>query len=213
MEKLSQLAATLLDIQNPAYLNWVQLYRCIPLDNGRRFKKGLPDGATPIYYAVRLGLRIVTRLLLDKGDDVNPPGACSWALPTAVAAGDEHIIKMLLDHGIDVNSSDKDGSSALRVASSGGYEQICKMLLEYGANVNARGVWDETALQGASEFGHENIVMLLLDKGAEFNMHGKEWDNAEVYVLHVNHEGWPEFLRHKFMEDDSIEEGFIVESE
>ncbi|KAH7385298.1 hypothetical protein DE146DRAFT_666750, partial [Phaeosphaeria sp. MPI-PUGE-AT-0046c] len=99
----SLLAMNLMSADNPAYLNWIRLY-----DPDRPWKgsdpgKGLKSIATPLYYAALLGLCTVTKLLLDKGADINAQGGeYGNALQAASYKGHEQIVKLLLNRSADV---------------------------------------------------------------------------------------------------------------
>ncbi|KAI9827412.1 MAG: hypothetical protein M1819_006953 [Sarea resinae] len=137
----------------------------------------------------------VIRLLLEKGADVNQtvnvneprpsyselPGFYQglWrrlydrslalhyriALQVASFAGHENVIRLLLDHGADVNQSGPHGT-ALQAASSRGNSNMAQLLLNHGADVNQFGPHG-AALRIASSRGHEIVVRLLLRHGAD----------------------------------------------
>jgi ankyrin repeat protein len=53
----------------------------------------------------------------------------------------------LFDHGVDVNASDRDGSTALMLASlHGSGLDVVNSLLDHGADVNAKNKFGNTAL-------------------------------------------------------------------
>ncbi|KAF1930669.1 HET-domain-containing protein [Didymella exigua CBS 183.55] len=131
----SVLAMSLMSADNPAYLSWIQLW---DPDNSWRqpqLSKSLESIATPLYYAAQLGLNRITRLLLDRGADVNSQGGeYGNALQAASVEGEEQVVKMLLDRGADVNAQGGEYGSALQAALYGGHEQVVKMLLDAGAH-------------------------------------------------------------------------------
>jgi ankyrin repeat protein len=175
----SRLAMTLFSKKNPAYLTWIQL--CDPDNSWREpdLRKGLESTATPLYYAARLGLRAITKLLLNAGADANAQnGKYDNALYVASEGGHEQIVKMLLDKGADVNAQGGHYGNALQAASWKGEEQIVKMLLNAGADVNAQGGYFSNALQAAPVKGEEQIVKMLLNAGADVNAQGGEYGNA-----------------------------------
>jgi len=89
-------------------------------------------------------------------------------LCTAVKSGNERMVKMLLEHGANVNESDEKGNTALHLATS---SAVIEMLLNAGANVSATNDKGETALRVICEKPQAgtNIVEMLLKYGADPN--------------------------------------------
>lgn len=162
----NMLASALLSSDNPAYLNWIRLYDPDVPKGILNFGKDLEVAATPLYYAAKLGLDGVTKLLLDRDADVNvnaQGGYYSTALQAASALGHEHIVHMLLHAHADVNIHGGPHGNALQAASVGGHEQVVRLLLHSGADVNAQGGPDGNALQAATKHGYSNLARILLD--------------------------------------------------
>ncbi|KAL8924377.1 MAG: hypothetical protein Q9172_002724 [Xanthocarpia lactea] len=157
-----------------AFQNWLLWY-----DVNIRRGHGLPamarrlDSApSPLYYAAFLGLEDPVRLLLASGVDINAYGGrYGTALIAAASQGHEAIVKLLLDHGAEV---DAEGSSvfstALSASSYFGYGSIAELLLDKGAEPDLRRQNDDTALELACEGGHKAIVELLIDRGSDVNL-------------------------------------------
>jgi hypothetical protein len=123
---------------------------------------------SPLYYSALLGLEYITRLLLDKGADVNAQdGLYGNALQAASNNGNEAVVRLLLDKGADVNAQGGDYGNALQAASLNGHEAVVRLLLDKGADVNAQDGLYGNALRAASLNGHEAVVRLLLEKGAD----------------------------------------------
>ena len=72
-----------------------------------------------------------------------------------------NVVRLLLEHGADVNARENDHSTPLHVAARNGRVEVVRVLLEHGANVAAEGEDGKTASQFASEIGHEEIAKLL----------------------------------------------------
>jgi hypothetical protein len=163
----SLLAMSLMSTDKPAYLNWIQLYDPDNPSEKPHLREGPDSAATPLYYAARLGLSTITRLLLDKGAEVNAQGGrLRNALQAASAGGHEQVVKMLLDKDADVNAQGGFCGNALYAASDGGHEQVVKMLLDKGAEVNAQGGLFGIARHAALYRGHKQVVKMLLDASA-----------------------------------------------
>lgn len=58
--------------------------------------------------------------------------------------GDVNGVEELLNEGIDVNSIDLDGRTALHIASCEGHYDVVKVLLSRRANIDARDRWGST---------------------------------------------------------------------
>lgn len=58
--------------------------------------------------------------------------------------GDGTGVTELLSEGIDVNSIDLDGRTALHVAACEGHVEVVKLLLDWKANIEARDRWGST---------------------------------------------------------------------
>ncbi|XP_062267294.1 protein phosphatase 1, regulatory subunit 13Bb isoform X1 [Platichthys flesus] len=73
-------------------------------------------------------------------------------LHNAVCAGHHHIVKFLLDFGVNVNAADSDGWTPLHCAASCNSVHLCKVLVESGAAIFASTISDvETAAEKCEE--------------------------------------------------------------
>jgi ankyrin repeat protein len=130
------------------------------------------------------------RLLLAKGVDVNAgntgdiqeirfsnlgpkpgskPESGVTALILAASAYDTEAVKLLLDHGANVNAKSSEGFTALLMAARGGGAELVRTLVEKGADVNAGDPDGRTALMlaAAGDYTAAETIRLLLDKGAD----------------------------------------------
>jgi len=100
----------------------------------------------------------------------------------AAKNGSETMVKMLLEHGADVNVADKQGNTALHLSTS---NAVSETLLNAGANINGVvaqlldckadcGLTTKECkkypLMIACEREFANIAMMLLDRGADANV-------------------------------------------
>lgn len=58
--------------------------------------------------------------------------------------GDANGVEDLLKDGVDVNSIDLDGRTALHIAACEGHVDVVRLLLSIGANIDARDRWGST---------------------------------------------------------------------
>ena len=81
---------------------------------------------------------------------------------------DAAMVKLLLDHGADVNLASPDGATAL-IRAAGDFAKV-ELLLARGAKVDARSKMGRTPLLIAAAFpGNVKTVKLLLARGAKIN--------------------------------------------
>lgn len=115
----------------------------------------------------------IGRLLLDSSADVNFQNDRSSQsfLLTATLSGSIRMVRMLLDHGADVNT-EANGETALHVAASGGSIEMVQMLLDKGANVDALADGYGTALQLAVSQCNKDMARVLLHNGANVDAQG-----------------------------------------
>ncbi len=91
----------------------------------------------------------------------------SWT-PLHIAIENDHIlvVKELVDHGVNIESTLENGYTPLILAASKGHVHIVDLLLASGAKIDAQSNTNSTALHYASENGHAEVVSLLCDYNA-----------------------------------------------
>ncbi|XP_014277233.1 26S proteasome non-ATPase regulatory subunit 10-like [Halyomorpha halys] len=77
-----------------------------------------------------------------------------------------HVVRMLIQKGVDVNLKTKRGKTALHLASAEGSLELVKALVQHGAAVNSLNDRGTSALMVACAKSKENIVTFLLYNGA-----------------------------------------------
>jgi ankyrin repeat protein/ppGpp synthetase/RelA/SpoT-type nucleotidyltranferase len=104
-------------------------------------------------------------------------------LENACMDGDLRTVKRLLKDGVDVNTKNELGQTALHVASLKGHDKVVEQLLKEGIDVNAKDdLPGRTALHVASSKGHDKVVeQLLLKEGIDVNAK----DEDRWTALHV----------------------------
>ncbi|CAF90261.1 unnamed protein product, partial [Tetraodon nigroviridis] len=95
---------------------------------------------------------LVQRIIYEVENPSMPNDEGITPLHNAVCAGHHHIVKFLLDFGVNVNAADSDGWTPLHCAASCNSVHLCKMLVESGAAVFATTISDvETAADKCEE--------------------------------------------------------------
>ena len=85
----------------------------------------------------------------------------------AVRLNDLASVGASLTAGIDANSLDRDGRTALQVAVRYGHLEAARLLLDTGASVDARDADGWTALHLAAQDGDTDLLRLLVERGAD----------------------------------------------
>ena len=108
-------------------------------------------------------------LLLKAGADANTalPGG-ETALMTTARTGSLEGVKLLLEHGADVNAKEAGrGQTALMWATSEGHTEVVRCSLSSGADVKARSAGGFTPFLFAVRDGRLEITKMLLAAGAD----------------------------------------------
>lgn len=78
-------------------------------------------------------------------------------------------MKLLCDHGANINTHTTNGSTALLMAAEKGHESIVRLLCDHGADINAHNGYGETALMWAIIYRKESLVQWMCEHGADSN--------------------------------------------
>jgi ankyrin repeat protein len=149
--------------------------------------------STPLRSAIEAPDFDIAKLLVDRGADIKAAGflglasaaaicpkcldliagafdrkAYSQALVIAAANGEAPAIKLLLDHGADVNAADPNGRTPLIFAAAADHAplDLVTLLLDRGAKLDPKTEFGLTALDYAKLHGDTPIVDLLVKAGA-----------------------------------------------
>uniref|UniRef100_A0A1L8DB34 Putative ankyrin repeat protein n=1 Tax=Nyssomyia neivai TaxID=330878 RepID=A0A1L8DB34_9DIPT len=136
-------------------------------------------GATPLVIASRNGNYDIVQYLLQKRYvDVELPGCVIFDGDTiegapplwcAAAAGHINIVKLLVKHGANVNSTTRTKSTPLRAACFDGHYEIVEYLVLNGADIEMANRHGHTCLMIACYKGHLKIAVYLMSLGANVN--------------------------------------------
>lgn len=100
------------------------------------------------------------------------------ALWCAAAAGHTNIVKLLVRHGANVNSTTKTNSTPLRAACFDGHYEIVKYLVAHGADIEVANRHGHTCLMIACYKGHYKIAQYLLSLKAHVNRRSVKGNTA-----------------------------------
>ncbi len=104
------------------------------------------------------------------------------ALPCAAEKGNFSLVKLLLDHRVNVDDKDVFGCTALMHAANNKFDDIVALLLMRGANVNTVNKDQKNALMIAANQCHLSIVHLLVSAGADLCAYDKDHKTALWYA-------------------------------
>jgi ankyrin repeat protein len=118
------------------------------LEHGADVRRTDQHGNTALDVARRAGRTRAAELILAHDPEKGPA-----ALLIASREGLADIVQVLVENGVNVNATDKDGNTALIAASENGNLAVVSMLLKKGADVRARNHRGQTALTVLSQTG------------------------------------------------------------
>lgn len=131
------------------------------------------SGLTALHVASIVNLRKIATLLVEQANVSVDARDDSLRTPMWYAAYNNRsrIIRMLADHGADVNASDFMGATSLYASSQEGHMNATLTLLQLNANVNAEltGSYTSSPLIAAVYNNHTEVAMSLLEKNANFS--------------------------------------------
>ncbi|ELW47196.1 Apoptosis-stimulating of p53 protein 1 [Tupaia chinensis] len=139
---------------------------------------------------------LVQRIIYEVEDPSKPNDEGITPLHNAVCAGHHHIVKFLLDFGVNVNAADSDGWTPLHCAASCNSVHLCKQLVESGAAIFASTISDiETAADKCEEMeeGYIQCSQFLygvqeklgvMNKGAVYALWDYEAQNSDELSFH-----------------------------
>ncbi|TRY95564.1 hypothetical protein DNTS_001641 [Danionella cerebrum] len=144
---------------------------------------------------------LVQRIIYEVDNPSTPNDEGITPLHNSVCAGHHHIVKFLLDFGVNVNAADSDGWTPLHCAASCNSVHLCKLLVESGAAIFATTISDvETAADKCEEMEEGYIQCSQFLYGVQEKM--GVMNKGVVYALWDFEAQGPDEL--SFQEGDAI---------
>lgn len=112
-------------------------------------------------------------------EDRGSKGDCT-PLIEAASNGFLDIVKLLLQHGANVNAQSSAGNTALHRSSGSGYDDVVELLIQHNADLEHQNENGHTPLMDAASNGHVKVAKLLLDAGAGINTHSSEFKESAL---------------------------------
>ncbi len=159
------------------------LVRSLVLEQGANIEAQDDDWMTPLQLAVYKNKINVARVLLGSCANVEAQckfwGASQPPLFLAVSAGNEEMIRLLLESGAEIEGTNFMQHTALCLAAKDGAGGAVELLLAKGADIEAKDKAKCTPLWWAAFQGHADVITTLLGHGASRD--AKARNGATVY--------------------------------
>jgi ankyrin repeat protein len=140
-------------------------------------------GQTPAQLAYQTGLRQIASLIDPGPSRRATPGPMR---PMSADGRDPATARRLLDTGVNPDSTDRRGRTALEVAVLKRQTETVRDLIERGANPNIVGPYRKTPLQHTAERGTGPIAELLIKAGADMSVLGRYRAPPLIDAIYTN---------------------------
>ncbi len=149
------------------------------------------EGTNLTHVLARHGVSGLLRFILEEAGyiDINiQDGFGRTPLRWAAEEGHSGIVRLLLEHGANVEIADIGHRTPLHIVASQGDEPMARLFLEKGANTEAADLSGETSLLKVVNLGNEAMAQLLLDKGANIEAADKYGETPLWKVVNQGNE-------------------------
>lgn len=150
------------------------------LKNGEDLNAYAENGLFPLWRAAANNDYEVAVLLLENGANANQatkvPPLNSTSIAVPLQEGYLKMVKLLVEHGADVNLQGFRNFTPIRIAAQNGHLEIVKYLAEQGADIDFKAMDGATPLEHAASKGHLDVVAYLVESGANVDNVDAEGD-------------------------------------
>ncbi len=141
-------------------------------------------GQPPLLFGLLLGLALTLVGTLQANQSA---ASIQAQFLTAAEENDSVTVRELLAQGIDIESRDTNGRSALLLATHHNAIEVARILIDAGANVNAMdNITDSPYLYAGAE-GRLEILRMTLKQGADFTSVNRYGGTALIPAAHHGH--------------------------
>lgn len=188
-----------------------QINKCLLIISGLIIFTGCATTKNSLFLAAEAGDNESLRVLIDKGEPVNPENPDLYTpLMAATMQGHAESVKTLIEAGADVNRA-PDGMTALLFASMAGRTDIVRLLIGAGADVNKIYEGGHTALMAATGYNHIETAKELLAAGTDVNVRNDEGATALMIAEHKGHVALTQILKQSgALSEDQFKIVFVV---
>lgn len=144
--------------------------------------QAVAEVATPVVESAEIAAVAETDSQVESLVDATPR-----RLVLAARYGEETVLKYLLDGGMDINSKDPYGDTALIAAAGNGRGEIVNELLQRGAKINLSNDAAHTALMSAAARGDYQLVHKLIGAGATVDVKNNQGETALFLATQYGH--------------------------
>ena len=157
------------------------------LDDGLNPDTPVPNsrmGYTPLFHAVRSKFPAITEALLKAGADPSlEDGNSDPVMVYATDAGKEEHARVLIRHGVSIDSKNSRGDTPLLRGASYEEAEDLQAKIDLGANLEIVDREGNTALMVATQSAHITAMKVLIKAGAKLDTTNKRGETALTLAL------------------------------
>ena len=139
------------------------------------------EGFTAVHNAAQKGKLDVLKLFKVSGGNIHAvsKGGGNSIMSASRGTGDCNTVRWLIEEGVDVNHSNKEGFTAVHCAAEKGHLGVLKLLKASGANIHAQSESGDNSIMSALlGTGDCDTVRWLIEQGIDVNHSNKEGFSA-----------------------------------